>query len=272
VSESAKEFEGIYTTTFMDAFHSPNHDLVRTVGGVKVVPNRMLKTYLWQEVPRRVQAKSLRLNQKPETIIESDEQTYIGRALTQAAAASSPPTDASNLITFRHVAEMALTKAGLDVLSKPAELSSDLISSSSQNADFQKTREQILDPAALLSNVPNTVALPSSAIFVVGAGVELVVSNPRIKRELLQLGDMKVISFDTPGLPACSLAVGFADGGGVVVAGLADFWATVVVDRGLVLNVSYMPSPANYRRFDYLGQQERIRKLRATCQCPIWSV
>ena len=66
VTESASQFEGIYTSALIDAFRKPEDDMVRAVDGVKVVPNRVLKSYLGKEVPKRAQAKAFRLIQKPE--------------------------------------------------------------------------------------------------------------------------------------------------------------------------------------------------------------
>jgi hypothetical protein len=272
VSESAQEFEGIYTTTFMDAFKATNDEMVRTVDGIKVVPNRMLKAYLATEVPRRAQARSIRLNQKPESIVESDEQVYIGRAHAPIVVERepSPPTDVSSLITFGQVADVWLRNVGLDLLSRPLVIPADAIFSSSQNADFQKTRKQILGPLESLSEffVSNvTVLMPRSAIIISHTEIDAVFSNPRIKSEISKSPDlpgMKVIGVDTSGLPACSVAISFADGGGVVVAGLKDFWAMVVIEGGRVLNVSYVPSRENYRWADYGSQVERISELRAT--------
>jgi hypothetical protein len=93
VDNSSKTFEGLYTSSFLDAFKHPQTTMVRTVDGVDVVPNRSLKSYLVDDVSRRATAKSVRLQQLPDAILECGETTYIGRAVKPDTTAPPPPRD-----------------------------------------------------------------------------------------------------------------------------------------------------------------------------------
>ena len=50
LKESVGQHEGIYTSCFIHAFKSPDEDMVRTIDGMPVVPNRNLRGYLEREV------------------------------------------------------------------------------------------------------------------------------------------------------------------------------------------------------------------------------
>lgn len=56
LAESAGQYEGIFTTCFLEAFRHPDDTMIRTVAvdgsTVRVVPNRSLKAYLTREVNR----------------------------------------------------------------------------------------------------------------------------------------------------------------------------------------------------------------------------
>jgi hypothetical protein len=91
-SESVPNYQAIYTASFLSAFEHPTEDMVATVDGMKVVPNRRLEKYLARDVSKRAQAHSIRLDQHPETLVLSQSDTnYIGRVSAAAAAAASPP-------------------------------------------------------------------------------------------------------------------------------------------------------------------------------------
>jgi hypothetical protein len=94
VSQSVVNFEGIYSSCFLDAFREPDEAMVRTIdGGVRVVPNRNLRLYLEREVQKKAAAKSIRLNQIPDAEVNSSDTTYIGRVSQQAASSGNPATE-----------------------------------------------------------------------------------------------------------------------------------------------------------------------------------
>ena len=77
----AEVYEGIYTTCFLEAFRRPYSEMVHPLNGSNVIPNRRLKRYLATEVPKLAQAKSIRLVQKPDSEVNSDEPTFIGHVV-----------------------------------------------------------------------------------------------------------------------------------------------------------------------------------------------
>ena len=161
--------------------------MVRTVDGIKVVPNRMLKSYLEKEVPKRAQARALRLNQKPDAIIESDDNTYIGRVAGRVDVNLPTPTPSAPNSraepTFRHVADLALSDAGLTVFSQGSELSPEWIRRSPENSDFRRTQAKVLNAQAPGSST-------GTGINIVGVGLEFAVSNPRMKVKRLPSTDL----------------------------------------------------------------------------------
>jgi hypothetical protein len=88
--DSARVFEGIYTSSFMQAFQSPTEEMIRVVKGARVVPNKNLNAYLEAAVAKRAQAKGLTLSQKPEAYILSDENTYIAKVAGTVQDTSLP--------------------------------------------------------------------------------------------------------------------------------------------------------------------------------------
>ncbi len=229
VTESATQFEGIYTSALIDAFRKPEDDMVRTVDGINVVPNRMLKS-----VPKRAQAKAFRLIQKPESIIESDDKTYIGRIAPGTTTIHPTPPNTSDHSTLRDAANEALEKAGLYVLSsQSSKLWVDASSSPSANEEYSKARTLAL-PAQISASAD---IVEISGIKILGGGLDFVVSGPRMKVQ--RIGEF--VGVNPSEKNAGSVTVGFAGGGGTVVPLLPNFVATVVVDHGRVVSLSYLP-------------------------------
>jgi Caspase domain len=89
VDKSTRNYQGIYTTVFLDAFQHPTAEMIATVDGVMVVPNRRLDAYLMSEVSKRAASISLELSQMPESLVQSPDQTYIGRLADTASTIGS---------------------------------------------------------------------------------------------------------------------------------------------------------------------------------------
>src|SRR5437899_3038990 len=82
VAATSKASQGIYTACLLEAFRRPSNAMVQLVDGTPVVPNRRLKGYLANEVPKRAQTVSIQLSQTPDAEVCSDEPTYIGHVST----------------------------------------------------------------------------------------------------------------------------------------------------------------------------------------------
>lgn len=66
-----------------------------------------------------------------------------------------------------------------------------------------------------------------------------------------------------PGYPGRSLLLQFEDGAGTVLSPLHGFIGTVVVDKGRVVNVSYVPSRGSYLYSEYEKNADEIKKRHA---------
>src|SRR5205085_10783013 len=91
LDQSATAYGGIYTTTFLDAFHHPSSDMIRQVGALQVIPNARLKDYLAREVPLRASKLSIDLKQRPDSQVMSGDTAYIGKFLPQGGGATNAP-------------------------------------------------------------------------------------------------------------------------------------------------------------------------------------
>lgn len=256
VEKSLPAFEGIFTSVLLSAFESPTNDLVRTLDGVTYIPNRRLKLYLEREVPKRAQDKDIKLNQRPDAIIESDDDTYIGRVTT---VSSKIPERAP--ATLGDVARTELHQAGADLSSNAAVVSVDELSIVSNRTGFDRTKGLIARSQLEPSNLKS-----STGIAVRGASLAKLLLNSRFQGKVLDDGDGK----DRPASaqvtlgsePAASIALQFADGTGTVLAVLRNFVASVVVQDGKVIAVNYIPAQDGARWPEYQSEIDRLNELR----------
>jgi hypothetical protein len=256
VSESVPAFQGIYTAAFLSAFQTPPSTFVRTVNGISFVPNRSLKTYLAIEVQKRAQAKSIRLRQRPDARVESDYNTYIGRvtAASPVVAAQSPPS-------LQDLANDELKKAGADLTESTKVTSEGELADVSDRTRFNSVRQLVVKTQEL---PPIEVA---TGLTITGTKLSAATSTSMVRTEIVDAGDGNsrpaIVRVDLGSHAAGSVALQFSDGNGTVLAALRGFIAAVLVDRGLVTNVSYLPSRSNPRWSIYQNERDRLDQLRA---------
>jgi hypothetical protein len=262
VSVSAPKWEGLYTQALLDAFVNPTTScMVHTVDGLKVVTNKQLKRHLASEVPKRALAKSVVLNQIPDAIIESE--TYMGSIDPGAQLPQTSICVAEQPETFHQVATWELKNKGLDTLSGNVELLPPTATVRFQpfgvNEFFQAQArvQEARSPASFETG---------SGINVIGTEIEAAVPNRRMKVDVLRIARISspAVRVYLDGAPAGSVALRFADGGGTIVAALAEFVATVIVEQGRVINVTYVPVITSPRWQEYGPQSQRLQSLRAT--------
>jgi hypothetical protein len=248
-------YQGIYTACLLSAYREPTDDMVRIVNGQLVVPSRKLQPYLDREVPRRAAAKPIRMNQFPATRINSDDDTYLGRALSvQKSLAALRPAQA----TMVDVADRALANAGLQgVTTKGPSLAAN-VAETARDTGFEQTQ-------AAIRAADRAPAHSDTGFTIVGAVPTAVVTHPSIRsgRLFSASGDDIGVRIDLGDRPACSVALQFANGSGTILAALRGFVGTVVVDRGSIINVSYTPSPSNPLWYDFDQERERLTEKRA---------
>lgn len=254
VSESSSHYQGIYTSTFLDAFEHPDTAMIRKIDGKDVVPNYQLKQYLAREVPKRAQAVSISLNQRPDSLVMSGEGTYIG-----LAASSTPVNAATTPATIFDVARFELGNAGIAAfLADRPQPSSQSISIAAADTGFNAARDAIVQARGL----PNE-SVARCGFSVSGIPLASVTASPGVAVKLKNVLDTAVVEVDLHDMPACSVALRFVNGTGTVLAALNGFLGKVVVDGGTVSNVSYVPVPENYRWDFYLNNEKHLTELHA---------
>jgi hypothetical protein len=254
VSESVPSFQGVYTASFLNAFAHPTEDMVETIGGVKVVPNTNLADYLLDDVPKRARAKSIKLEQHPDSLVLSRGKIYIGRAATPAVAAAPRPPQ--SVVTIADVAKDAIARATGGTSPASVEQRARIESIASETG-FSDTKSRILQ-------APREVHF-DTGFSISGAQLMSVSATPGITAVIAYQGDgagpALVRIGGTGGRLTGSVALQFADGSGTVVAALAGYTGNVVVEKGGVTNVSYDHAQKSEYEREY--EREHLDPLRA---------
>jgi hypothetical protein len=242
VTESVANYQGIYTASFLSAFTNPDEEMVRTVNGVRFVPNNRLRPFLEREVRRRAEAKSIRLKQIPDTRVYSGQDTYIGRVA--GAPVSRGPRSVKPSILDLATTELA--NVGVrDLTPRAVEISPEALSSLDGETGFSSAREAIVRASKPVDFETGT------GFSVSGALLDFAATSPRMRADILTRGDPPqqpaLVRVDTEGLPAGSVAFRFENGSGAVIAALSGYIGNVVVGAEGVTSVSYVPSRRNPR-------------------------
>jgi hypothetical protein len=250
VDKSTANFQGVFTSCLLDAFHHPATSMVRTVDGIRVVPNRNLKGYLEIEVVKRAEEKSIHLNQRPDATVESDDMAYIGRAEGLDVSSATPPPANT---TIRDIARVQLERAGAgDIVAlrtvQPISPAESLVLST-----FLTAQSNIL--AATGQAQKTSQFGGSSGGFKVSGAQLSAISAGRNAKVQLDSNDRTTATIDFSSGPASSVAIRFGNGSGTVLAGLRRFMCSVVVNEFGVSSVNYIRIGA--------GSDERIDALHA---------
>jgi hypothetical protein len=260
VEESTAAFQGIFTECFLNAFKHPYSAMVDTVSGERIIPNRRLKKYLAKEVPKRAREVKITLEQDPDSLVLSDEPTYIGHAPAPDQEESSQDIKGSPtpVITasLSDVAKVILNARGLDIGSSTVFSGSD-VTGVAEKSGFNNAIQDVharRSPAELEVRTGFTVS---------GARLESAVTSPGTKATIRNAGDESLVDVDLRDKRAASVALRFANGSGTVVAALDTYIGNVAVVEGKVATVNYIPSRANDLRSVYESEREQLEALRA---------
>lgn len=249
MTDSTKNYAGIYTTTLLSAFAEAPTDIVSKVGGVDVVPNKRLKRFLEREVPLRAQRVNVQLNQRPDAQVTSDDDIYIAKAAKTTNAASI-----GTATGLRHVAAVKLSDVGLRGMVQVGsrmQFEVDAYQRATRDLDakigFSKAQfevaNQMTEVVAFAQRLPGVF---TTGFLVSGQPVEsafLILEGP--PRPFERLGNQAIGSNMPPGRAASAL-IQFADGSSTLVAALHGFAGNIVVARNGVINVSYVPRHGAY--------------------------
>ena len=248
---SVKSYQGVYTASFLSAFQAADPIYVRDVNGLRVVPNRKLEHYLLHDVPRRAQRASIKLVQYPDSKVLSSDDTYIGRALSETSGSSS------NVIptTAREVAYFEFKQSNLDILKFSGQSNLEDIELLASEIGFKQAQSRILQ-----AKRPQSFET-GSGLSINGISLRRVLARGGVTAEMLGEGNeedrpvLVQLDFERP-IPS-SVVLEFSDGSGTVIAGLAGYIGTVVVEKGNVVTVNYIRSGTAS------NTEERLTKLRA---------
>lgn len=268
VDSTSKTFEGIYTSSFLAAFKNPQGTMVKTIDGVEVVPNRSLKSYLVDDVSRRAQARSVRLQQLPDAILECSDTTYIGQVVRPVKVDPNdpvlpppPPPPPQARATVGDLTADELNRAGLKFLSTGRRTFNEgELKQVATGTGYATARQTIIDTTAPPSFETQT------GFAVHGVRIQRAVSSAGMVADVLDPGDgdrrPAIIRLNPSGQVATSILLIFEGGGATVIAALQGYIGAVTVQRGLVTNVNYTPSRTNARwsQADY----DSVHELRAT--------
>jgi hypothetical protein len=250
--------QGIFTGCFLEAFKNPYPEMVQTVAGRPVVPNRRLKTYLGTEVPKKAQALSIAYDQMPDSKVLSDEPTYIAH-VTGTGRAAQPP----NTVSINDVARADILKSG-GVVTGPApgnDANAAAFASLRASSGFDEAKNMIVQARGL------TVALHARSGYTI-SGLDgqtaTAQGGTNVRNSPSQGAPSALVEVDLTAKPAASVALRFSNGSGTVLAALRDYVGNVVVRPSGVSDVSYVPSKESPFRSAYEYEAVHVEQLRAS--------
>jgi hypothetical protein len=260
VKLAADNYNGIYTSTFLDAFKNPRAGMVTKINSVDVVTNRALKSFLLDAVPARLKAAGANLIQYPDSKLESADSTYIGRALAEATARLGP---AAPYITIGDIAnhQFSLTKVG--ALGSLRQIDAEDLARSTAGSQFDATQRSLL---ALQTKQPDSFAT-NCGFAVSGTTVRAAWIAGDQDAQIIRQGDAKdqagLVSIPQSYKRPVTVALVFGDGSGTAVAALPGFIGSISVENGHVTSVTYSPSRGSSRWNEYADAGKQIDELRA---------
>ena len=250
VSETAAAYKGVFTACFLDAFQHPYPEMVYDLDGKRVIPNRRLRQYLAREVPRRAAELSIQIAQHPDSKILSDEPTYISQVTARETTRPAQPEP--------NVTDVALT-ALWGARGPTAERFS--------SVDLQAAATRTGFSSATLAVGRDWVRHDSfpgrTGFVVVGMPIRRATATRagRLVDVPASATNQGSVVVDVRSSRACSVAIQFADGSGTVLAALDGYVGHVLLDRGVVANVSYLPTRESEYYSAFNSERERLAQL-----------
>ena len=258
VDVSHTQYKGIFTSTLLDAFKNPEASMVTVIDSTKVVTNATLKPFLGSEVPKRAQAVSITLTQRPHIEVVSGDRTFMGhvRGTIRPSAARTPEPATLALLASESLSQLHSSQPHDP---SPVHLAPALSHLSSESG-FGVTTERILNARGLAQ--PTGLR---SGLVILGQSLRSISSVKEVRASATNVsGDEGTVSLELGPRQSSSVAVRFADGSGCVLAVLTDFVGKVVLDEHGVANVSYEPAPGTPFWSMYDMERGRVERLHAT--------
>lgn len=256
VAESSSNYEGIYTSALLSAFAAANPDVTQKIDGVDVVPNRRLKRYLEREVPLRAQRVNIQLNQRPDALVTSDDDTYIARVTGHSSSQAS-----GAVANLRQLANTRLDQVGIRGMgggSPPAPISS-AMHELDVRTGFSTAQNRIAHEIETFDTfVERHQNLPgSTGFFISGQAVAAAFALSAGKVQPFQQINENTIVFNARHGEAVTALIFFSDGSSTMAAAPANYMGNIVVAQNGIINITYLPRARMYDR-------EKLSKLHAT--------
>jgi hypothetical protein len=256
--------------------------MIEDANGLKVVPNKKLKSYLLKIVPARASKASLVINQNPESTVESD--AYIGtvagdvsRGVDRIGGGVSglrrnDESDVGHIsLNVSQLVGYEMDRLGLGIAIANSSIPDEVLKRTTNLAaafgdvaistGFAESRDSILKAHGPTKFEYNT------GLNVFGMPVKAILS-PTMQANILQQGEgfhPTVVQIDPRGRRQDTLAIKFGNGSGTVIAGLQGYVANVIVDASGVKSVCYVPAESENTGQTYFSEQlDQIHALVAT--------
>jgi hypothetical protein len=232
--DTIKRRVGYFTECFLDAFRRPYEAMVVALSpNERVVPNWRIKRYLFDQVPLKAAARSIKISQTPDAMVLSGESTFIGHVLPGATILPDPGPE---FATIHGYAGQALKAIGLgafcpQIFLTPFSSLPPFGSVGFADSDFGNAMSLIAPtrPAAGSGQL-------RTGFEVSGARVASAVTNGRFQAAVRDGASVDVTLGDNA---ACSVAITFADRAGTVLPALRGYVGRVVVEGNGVASVSF---------------------------------
>ncbi len=270
--------EGIFTREFMRSFRDPPAALIEQVSengqSIEVVTNRKLKELLRELVEDAAFTEMPKAGQLPEFILESV-QAYVGRV---ERAPEGPdikfawPGDLGGTDTLRSTRRGPSgprRRRSAPSVAAVAQRAINLASEVQGTAQAAAAAAQGIAPNLGLAETINLFSADvpvekfetQTGFSVTGARVRCAAcpnfQAETLDQEFVRLWPREVIS------PSASVLIEFDNGNGTVLPGLRGYIGHIFVDKGVVINVNYVPATNSERWNGYRDVREQIEGLRA---------
>ncbi len=252
VEEARTTYAGLFTETLRRMHRDPDRTLTRALQfegrTVVVVPSRRLKERLPERVNEAAQERSIRLKQIPQLRLECGEDGFVARAIfTQSAGFAADRVQKQGATPHVECVRPAAPRPDPDSQARYERiLAADWVGSLAATTSVTVRGAEVLRTAC-----PDFAVTPEEA----GPG------GPAAGTTRLQVAALGAP--DSPPGRAGSLLVEFENGSGTVVAVLPGYVASILVEEGRVVNVSYVPAGEGLHWIPYWFASDAVARLRA---------
>jgi hypothetical protein len=257
-ANDAARRNGVFTREFRRAYRNPADKFVAKITekgvSVEVVTNRSLKKLLQISVEDAVHEVAPKAGQLPDAIVESDD-AYVGRVVRTRLFGAAEGAEHS-----LQAPAMSVAEAVRNVIdAAPGHGAAAQVSAESQSIDAQIGLSLAIDRLAGPVLVDH---FESETGFSVA---DATISNAWSTKFRIELRDGRsVVLWDDHNHRVGTVLIQFSNGSGTLVPGLRGYIGHIVVDRGAIANVNFLPSTNSQRWLNFGARLQELDRLRAS--------